>query len=292
VIEHAPTETILYKWFSYVPRGLDRDATAYILITGLHGNMSTYEEAAATAKLMLQDRLGWPYIDRFVLLVPVIPRRDTPHVYPVAFDVQNFREGDDFYSRADLKVNQMIDTLAGDLANDGYQVSDKVFIEGFSAGAMFAQRYALLHPSRVKAIAAGQCGGNFTLPESSYQGQTLNWPVGISNLEALTGLSFDQASYVRVAQFIYIGDQDTGEGGTTIVWNRDWGPGYMWESVDQLDFLKSNFGETDPVRLKNQTDYLYSTGYRNITFRLYEGVAHSQTGQMVRDAMAFLDAQR
>lgn len=186
----------------------------------------------------------------------------------------------------------MIDELTADLKRDGYQVPDRVFVEGYSSGAMFAQRYALLHLPRVKAIAAGQCGGNFTLPESSYQGYTLNWPVGISNLQALAGLSFDQASYREIAQFIYIGDLDTGEGGSTIVWNRDWGPQYMWESVDQLDFLKSHFGETDPVRLQNQIDYLNSIGYTNITFKLYEGVAHNFTGQMARDVMAFLDAQR
>jgi pimeloyl-ACP methyl ester carboxylesterase len=291
VVLHGSTEEMIYSWYSYVPNNLSREKTIYILITGIYGGTYDYEESARTAKLMLQERLQWPYFDQFVLLVPVIPRKENPHSYPVAFGLNSFRERDTFFSRADLKVNLMIDELIDDLINDGYQMSPKVMIEGFSSGSMFAQRYALLHPDRVKAIAAGQCGGNFTLPEYEYEGNILNWPVGINNLGELAGIQFDQESYTEIAQFIYIGDLDTGEGDTTIVWNRlhpTWGAQYMWESVSQMEFLHNTFGETDPVRLQAEIDYLNKIGYENIEFKLYPGARHEITDQMIDDFMEFL----
>lgn len=240
---------------------------------------------------MLEERLRWPHIDQFILLAPAIPRRTDPDAYPVAFDLASFRTSNDFYSRADLEVNLMIDKLIADLSMGGYQVSDKVMIEGYSAGAMFAQRYALLHPEHVKAIAAGQCGGNFTLPISEYEGQTLNWPVGINNIESLAGRKFEPNSYSGIAQYIYIGDLDTGEGGTTTVYNRlhpTWGVNSLWESLRQMEFLHTHFGETDPVRLQKQVDYLKSIGYDNIEFKLYQGARHELNNQMISDFMDFL----
>ena len=100
---------------------------------------------------------------------------------------------------------------------DGYLVSSRIMIEGYSSGGMFAQRYALLHPERVKALTGGQCGGNFTLPMVMYGNQTLNWPVGVNNLDNLACIPFDLDAYRDINQFIYIGDLDTGEGGTTIL---------------------------------------------------------------------------
>jgi poly(3-hydroxybutyrate) depolymerase len=290
-VVHEPSDEIPYKWFSYVPSGLPRDSQVYILITGIHGQMANYDISAETSKSMLQERLRWPNINKFILLVPVIPREENQPAYPAAFDLVSFRTSNSFYKQADLKVNLMIDKLIADLNLDGYQVSSKVMVEGFSTGGMFAQRYALLHPDRVKAIAAGQCGGNFTLPETSYQNTKLKWPVGINNLFALSGIEFNQDAYKQVSQFIFIGDKDTGENYHTTVWIRlhpSFGTGNMWESVGQMEFLIKNFGETDPVRLQNEIDYLNSIGYENIEFKLYPGIDHTITNQMINDLMKFL----
>jgi pimeloyl-ACP methyl ester carboxylesterase len=294
IVRHEPSPENAYAWFSYVPKGLPQNETTYILLTAIDGTTYDYGKSARITKEMLEERLRWPHIEQFVLLAPVIPRRESPHVYPVAFDLVSFRETDQFYSRADIKVNQMIDELIGLLKADGYQVSDRVMIEGFSSGGMFAQRYALLHSERVKAISAGHCGGNFTLPLDEYEGQPLRWPVGVNNINELAGLSFNRKDYMRIAQHIYIGDLDTGEGNTTIVYNRlhpDWGPGYHWESIDQMEFLHSTFGNTDPVRLGNQVRLLQEFGYNQIEFRLYGGTPHQLTPAMMNDLMTFLSDQ-
>ena len=226
-----------------------------------------------------------PLTHGYVLLVPVIPRPSTNHVYAVAFDWKVFLQSSDpFVQRPDTKVNMIIDRLQQDLRRDGYNVQQKVFIEGFSAGGMFAQRYALLHPTRVQAIAAGQSGGSIVLPVSSYNGVKLDWPVGVGDFETLTGSPFDKTSYKQVPQFIYIGDQDT-ENSTL------WGIGELWRSQSQIDFLNIVFGDTDPIRLREQCAYLNALGC-NITFKSYPGVGHLRTNEMQDDVFAFFNANK
>ena len=293
IVFHKANNSIPYNWFAYVPRGLKKDELNYILVTALHGDVMTgdYSEVTDHSKLMLNDRLYWGgFYTEFVLLVPVIPRRPEPHLYTVAFALDSLDGSEDpFYRRADLKVNSMIDQLLSELRADGYRVSDQVFIEGFSAGAMFAQRYVLLHPERVRAIAAGHCGGNFTLPESTYNGTELNWPVGMNNLQSLIDCEFDRDAYAEVPQFMYIGETDTQN---SIVWPESWGPQDMWESTSQLRFLNESFGNTDPVRIRNQVIYLNELGYSKIVFKSYPDVGHELTAEMSRDFQAFIRSHR
>ena len=156
-----------------------------------------------------------------------------------------------------------------------------MLIEGFSAGAMFAQRYCLLHPERVQAIAAGQCGGSLTVPADNYNGTDMDWPVGINDFQHLTGSGFNLNEYQQIPQFIYIGDQDTKS--STVYWTFDAG-GIFTQS--QIDFLNKSFGDSDPVRLENQCNYMTEIGC-NIEFKLYPGVGHQYTSGMVDDIFKF-----
>jgi pimeloyl-ACP methyl ester carboxylesterase len=161
----------------------------------------------------------------------------------------------------------MIDIFTEQLHDQGYAVNNKMFIDGFSAGAMFAQRYTLLHPQRVQAVAAGQCGGAITLPEQEYNNTLLQWPLGIGDFDSLTGYAFDERIYRQVPQYICIGDQDIHN--STLH-----EPGEVWPSQEDIDFLTQNFGGTDPQRLQNQVHYLQEKGYSKISFELLLGIEH------------------
>lgn len=287
LILHEADETIDYNWFTYVPSNLSKESPSYILVTGLHANISQdYDATTRESRKLAEDRIRWARTHEYILLVPVIPNI-TAHRYSLAFDLPSFSNSTDpFYQRPDLRVNLMIDRLIRDLEADGYHVSEKVFVEGFSAGGMFAQRYALLHPERVQAIAAGQCGGALTLPESSYDGIQMNWPVGVNDFSSLVGYEFNREVYEQVHQFIYIGDQDTEA--TTLAVPR---APTLWRSQAQIVFLRNTFGETDPTRLENQVEYLNSLGYNNITFKLYAGVGHTHMAA-IDDFLTFFDARR
>jgi len=263
ITRHDANLTIIYNWFTYVPVNLAKTEEVSILIDTSHKTSWDYDEATSYAQQHIGGLTGHAEQYKYVLLVPAIPR--DPMYYVVAFQRECFLDTTDpFYQRPDEKVNLMIDEFITTLRQDGYDVQQKVFVEGFSAGGMWANRYSLLHPERVRAFAAGQAGGALTLPETSHNATTMDWPVGVNDFVSLAGSDFDQNAYKELPQFIYIGDQDSN---TTL-----WGPGELW-TQSQIDFIKTTFGDTPPEILENQCSYLNNLGY-DVTFKLYPGVGH------------------
>ncbi len=177
----------------------------------------------------------------------------------------------------------MIDILKQNLEKGIIVVKDKVFIEGFSAGGMFAQRFTLLHPELVKAIAAGQSGGALTLPVEEYKNRKMDWPLGIYGFEQLTGKPFNMEAYKSVSQFIYIGNNDINN--STVFYRSE-----IWNN-SQVNTLNI-FGINDPCRLNSQVDYLHSIGLNNILFKLYPGYKHNYYDDQITDFFNFFEEKK
>lgn len=275
---------IEYDWFYYVPDSLSKTINSHILVTGLHGNYVTddYSLMAQDTQMLMSGRIDPAISNGYVLLAPVIPRSaSSTDTYTVSLDRESL-ESNGFNYRADLKLNKMLDKLISDLSGSGYNVSSKIYIEGFSAGAMFSQRYALLHPERVLGVAAGQAGGSITLPVAAYNGQAMPWPLGVADMENLVGYPLNEEEYNKVHQLVYIGNLDVNN--STV----EFGNGDLFTD-DQIQFLNDNFGTTDPVRLQNQSYYAESVG-ADIEFALYDGVMHTQTDAMYNDIFNFFES--
>ncbi len=281
---HRADEEIPYHWYSYVSSGLSKTEPVYILVTGIRAELSDdYDGTVNIAKGEIQDRRFLAQREGYILLVPHIPRPATNHIYVPAFAREVFlKSTNELFQRPDLKITLMIDQLTAELRQDGYDVQDKVFLEGFSIGGMFAQRYAILHPERVQAISAGAPGGALTLPESSFDGTEINWPAGLGDFEILTGYSFNAEAYSQIPQFIYVGENDMN---TTLAW-----AGELWQA-SQIDFIESNFGNTPAEIVENQCTYLQGIGY-NITYKIYPNVEHRQIDEAWDDLLLFFEAHK
>ncbi len=285
VVLHPADAAIRYAWFTYIPPRLRPGQRVTIWVTGLHGNLFTDDYAAVIeeSRGMALSRAARAEEHGLAMLVPVIPRPRTNAVYAVAFAPEVFRDSPDSpVFRPDLKLDAMIDAFTAELRRRGYEVRPRVLLEGFSAGAMFAQRYALLHPERVLALAAGQCGGALTLPFERLPGgdtSRLDWPVGIADYAALVGRQFNDGAYCRVAQFVFIGSEDTARSTLVRV-------GELWRTQEQVNLLLRVFGRTDPERLEAQARLLRTASY-DVTFRRYPGLGHGMTPQVWADVMAF-----
>lgn len=101
-------------------------------------------------------------------------------------------------------------------------------------------------------------------------------------MEALAGHPFDRDAYRLVPQYVYFRERDTDN--STLEES-----GEVWPDQSSIDFLRSTFGVTDPVRLVNQVRYLRERGYDEIAFWSYEGVGHDSR-PMDPDVLAFFDA--
>jgi pimeloyl-ACP methyl ester carboxylesterase len=284
---HERNDQTEYNWFSYIPESLSKTEKSYILITGFNANINDdYNEMTEISRNEAEYRIQFAEKYRYILLTPVIPRPASDDTYVIAFDYRVFLNSTGpFLQRPDEKLNLMIDQLVAGLQEDGYNVDSKVLVEGFSAGGMFAQKYAMLHPERIKAIAAGQVGGWVTLPISTYEKNVLDWPLGIHDFESLTGFEFNQTLYLQIPQYIYIGDDD--------IYNSHVYPGSSWQSDSQIAFLNEYFGTIDPIRLENQFALLNNIGYKNIAFQKFSGIGHDHLNQAFLDAVfSFFDSIR
>jgi hypothetical protein len=177
----------------------------------------------------------------------------------------------------------MTDELLGQLQQARFDVQPEVFVFGFSIGGHFANRYALLHPERVKAFAAGGLSGEITLPIPSHGGYPLDWYLGIHGLAALTGEAFKENAYRQVPQFYFWGDEDLypyhlGEK------CEHWGEEYChWVEV---------WGDEAAEALRNQCTFLQGLGYKEVSCNEYVGIGHIWTEQMVTAMSAFFNRYR
>lgn len=277
---HLADDEIDLDWVTYLPSLADRDNLNIIMIRPSFVETSYYDQSPEER----YDPDGawyysWPY-DDYLILSPLLYKREEPWLNAPYFPEEAFDQSiaEEFY-RFDIDICLMIDRIIYWLNESGYTISEKVFIEGFSGGAIFAQKMTLLHPSRIAAVSLGQCGGSLSLPIIEYENTSLDWPAGVKNFFELTGKTFNNDAYKEIHQFIFIGTDDTE---SSIFRN----PGELF-TQDMIDNFNLWFGEADPVRLKNQCVFLQSIEYSNIIFTMYDDIGHDY-GSM-DDVYAFFD---
>ena len=266
-----------YNWWYYVPNSLKKFEICYILLEQSHLQTEDYEYLTNDAQ---KNSIAWKSIaeeKKYILLTVALPRNFSHYYYPQALDKNSFEPSTpEFYYRPDLKVNNIISELIQILRNAEFFVMEKILVAGFSAGGMWANRYTILHPERVKAAAIGQAGGWLTIPIYEYNETILLWPMGIANFKNLTGTEYNKQKLLKnVPQFIFIGDQD----------NSNTYASEPWPTEDEIKI----WGATDPERLENQSLYLKNSGY-NVKFKLYSGIGHTFTLEMKNDIIQFFDS--
>lgn len=208
----------------------------------------------------IADELG------VVLLVPAFIRPgEDGHIYTHALDRDTLTTERADLRRIDLQLIAMIDQARAALTKRGIQTDEKVLIQGFSASGMFANRFTILHPERVKAAAIGSPGGWPIVPSASINGEQLPYPAGISDLEALTDAAFDPAAYNKVPQLIYMGSADDND-------SLDYTDGWDGKDAQLVDKL---FGD-DPLSRWEAAKSIYQEEGANVQFLLIDGVGHDR----------------
>jgi poly(3-hydroxybutyrate) depolymerase len=101
--------------------------------------------------------------------------------------------------RHDLLLNGMVQTVADWTGCD----TARFFLQGYSGGAHFAQRYLLLHPQRVRAASIG-APGQVTLLDPD-----IPWHAGLQGVEERFGHAIDMTALRRVPLQMVVGDRDT-----------------------------------------------------------------------------------
>jgi pimeloyl-ACP methyl ester carboxylesterase len=213
------------------------------------------------------------------LLVPVFPRPKTGwQTYTQALDRDALLTKDEKTRRLDKQLVAMIDHALAKVRADGKKADDKVLLFGFSASGMFVNRFAFLHPERVRAAAIGSPGGWPLAPVAKVKQKELRYPIGVGDFETVTGKPLDTKTLARVPLFFFMGDQDAND---SVIFR---------DSYDEPDekLIAELFGKT-PVERWPAAERLYKETLPRATFKLYPGVAHRITKEMAADVRAFFE---
>ena len=287
-IKADPSKGFSYPYYLYVPPNLlDKKKTekthSLLIIPNNSGRGSDellFHESKVKFKMfqisIVFNRLNTP------VLMPVFSRPMTDwKIYTHALDRDSLITPKKTYARFDLQLVAMIKHARDKLKSLKIESESKVLMYGFSASGMFVNRFTFLHPEIVKAAVIGSPGGWAIAPLKKYKKETLNYPIGVSDLKKVSGKNFDLANLRTVPMFMFLGDKDEND---SVVF-RD---GYSKEDEKIIFRL---FGKT-PVSRWALSKKLYDEANLDVTFNLYPDVAHKVTKEIRKDIMIFLSKHK
>lgn len=219
---------------------------------------------------------------RTPMLIPIFPRPfEHWHLYTQALNRAVMLTKIDSLARLDRQLLAMIDHARGLLQEQGRATTPDILLFGYSASGQFADRFTVLHPDRVRAAAIGSPGGWPIAPLTHYQGKLLRYPVGIGDLETLTGERFNREAYQQTPILLFMGDEDTND---AVVFEDAFGP-------DDKETIFHLFGHT-PIARWSSVLTVHAQAGCDCRFKLYEDVGHTITPNMLEDIVAFLKSHR
>lgn len=210
-----------FPYFLHIPDADTAHDDPAILVepTNIEAPTDAFDSVLETAEVRATSGFGRRVADELgvPLLHPVFPRPQSGtvdwRVYTHSLDRETLAVCDHPLERIDHQLLAMADDAAARLAEAGIEVRDELLLNGFSASGTFANRFTALHPDRVCSVSAGGINGMAILPQSSAQlphvgEHPLEYPVGVADLEALTGEAFDHEAFAATNQLLYLGTED------------------------------------------------------------------------------------
>lgn len=218
-----------------------------------------------------------------VLLVPIFPRPNIdPPIYTHSLSRSTLLVKDGPLARIDLQLIKMSEA-AKKLLKEKYKISlrKKFFLSGFSASAMFVNRFAFLHPTLVAGVAIGAPGGWPLAPLKSFNEKLLTYPVGISDVEEITNEKIDFQNLKQVPFFFYLGEKDEND---SVIFRDSY-------TKENEDLVFSSFGKK-PVERWAIAEKIYKDAGLNAKFKLYKDLGHETSAGTRTDVIEFFNTSK
>ncbi|QIA09887.1 alpha/beta hydrolase [Draconibacterium halophilum] len=283
-IEPKETDAFQFPYFLFIPDDVPTNGKTFVLIEPNNSGFADddlqkhIEKAERTATI---DYYLGNYVARKLncpLLVPVFPRSKTNwKMYTHALDRDVMLQGEQPLKRIDLQLIEMFKHAQTVLNDKDIPSHNQFLLTGFSASGTFANRFTLLHPDRVRAVAAGGLNGLLMLPEDSLSREILNYPIGIKDMEELTGMAFQKDRFLKTPQFYFMGQLDEND---AVPYDD------AFSQAEREQIFKLLGEQMQPDRWNN-CKQLYEDLKVNADIRQYEGVGHKHPEEVKDDIVAF-----
>lgn len=161
---------------------------------------------------------------------------------------------------------------------------------GYSASGMFVNRFAAIHPEKVLGGIIGFPGSSIIIPpplnknERNIEGypdwyQEYTYPVGVSDLQTLTGKTFNPTLFNRIHFHFFIGDSDHDD-----IFAYDQHYDNTFRAKLKLKFNKNNPRKRFQAARKAYID----AGQINSQFNVYPGVGHRFSPRAKQSVVEFI----
>lgn len=266
-----PEKGFKWSYFLYVP---SKVSGGHLLV--VPNNTGRFDDFGVIKQRTLenmQGRLSWANELEVPLLVPIFPRFGDDSDGTIASQYlgrgsleKSWQNKYPDIAREDLQLVAMIDDARERLVSLNIEVDNKIFIEGYSASAMFTSRFTILHPDRVQASVFGGHGWAI-VPVDKWETISLPYPYGTGDIEKLTGTPFNLEEFKKVAIFAYMGEAD--DNGWALPW-------YIGEGQNPSSYysgFKKKFGAS-AKELTDSANQIYQELNSSAVFTVYPNQNH------------------
>lgn len=213
VIEASPDDGFNFPYILSVPENVEKGKPVPLVVeTNNTGATDDYDKTHADTVEDVSGRGLGPMLSRYSgypLLMPVFPRsKEDWRVYTHALDRDSLLIQDGPLKRLDLQLLAMVEDARDRLRKEGYLIPGKFIMLGFSASGTFSNRFAFLHPDSLLAVVSGGVNAFPMLPVTEMEGESFNFPLGVADLESLTGQPFNIEAWKTLPQMIFMGALD------------------------------------------------------------------------------------
>lgn len=274
----APEAGYHWPFLLFVPKQIK---TSYLLVVPNNTGFETTDlellRASASSTIsdesVLADRLGCP------LLVPLFPRPPLgeSNLYLHALSRESLLTTVVEWKRVDLQLLAMIQHARVRLQERGLKIDARVMLSGFSAAGDFVNRFAMLHPEQVLAVAGGGLSWPIA-PVGTGEKEHLRYPVGVADLDRVAGEAANSEALRSVAWFLFRGAADNNEP----LDFRD-----CFAGTDAA-LIRRRFGGTPAARW-SAAEKLYAEAGLTARLMFYPEVGHTITPAIAEEVAQFFE---
>jgi dienelactone hydrolase len=279
MVDASPNQGFMFPYLLRLPGNRAAGVPKFLIVEPNNtGHVSKrFEDHLVAAKDLAQKAVGADLSKRLnaVLLVPVFPRSED--LYTHSLNRRTLQIKDERLRRIDLQLLRMAEDARRRLAAMGIAVHEKLLLTGFSASGAFVNRFTALHPDKVQAVAAGAVNGMLILPTTAIGSERLPFPIGISDMQAVTGQSFKLEAWRRIPQFIYMGADDTND---AVKFDDAY-------TTEERALIYRLLGERMQPERWERCQSLYRQANANVVFKTYPGIGHGTNGKIHADIAEF-----
>lgn len=286
IVKMNPKKGFQNDYILFIPKGTQLNKKTFLLVepnnTGkTSDSISIHQKYAIDLASVSSVGNNVATELKIPLLVPIFPRPSSQElIYTHALDRDVILEDSQELKRLDLQLLAMIDDAKSVLSSMGIVIDDKFFMNGFSASATFTNRFAFIHPEKIKALAIGGFNGELMLPEKKINQFKFNYPLGIHDFHKLFNKNFDLNKFKLIPQFMYMGKLDDNDA----VQFDD-----AYNDIER-NIINTNLG-SDVQKRYLKCQEIYKKYEVNAVFKNYENVGHWTTSEMNLEVIKFFFSQ-